>query len=96
MRRDESVLRSLRWLEEAGLNDSDLEALVSCVPGEFTLAEAYYVNTGSRGIIYHGSEEGTLPLLAGRWYMLSEGTMKRHPDLSENAVPVAEAVGRVG
>ncbi len=84
------------WLAELGVSRDQLAELNPCVPGEFTLPDAYYINIGSPGTIYAGTEEGTLPLVAGRWYSLSSDTIHRHSELTRDAAPVARAVRLVG
>lgn len=85
------VLRDLAWLRELGLGDNDVLALNPCVPGEFTLPDAYYVNSATPRIVYRGTIEGTLPLVAGRWYLVPASVMDRHPNLGRDTVPVARA-----
>ncbi len=84
--------RGLEWLRDLGVGEQELPGLNPCVPGEFTVADTYYVNTGSPRIIYLGSEEGTLPMVAGRWYILPGDLVERHGALRRDAVPVARAV----
>jgi hypothetical protein len=81
----------LDWLLGLGLSQQDHEALSSCVPGEFTLPDAYYVNTATPRIIYRGTAEGTLPMVTGRWYLIPEEIVGRHAELTREAVPVARA-----
>ena len=66
-------------------------ALNPCVPGEFTMSDSYYVNTATPRVMYRGSEEGTLPLVAGRWYLIPDSIVGRHTDLTRDTVPVARA-----
>ncbi len=75
-----------------GIDDADLQSLNPCVPGEFTSPDAYYVNTATPKAVYLGSEEGTLPLIAGRWYLVSGDTVRRNPALMRDAAPVSRAV----
>jgi hypothetical protein len=84
------------WLGEMGLGEDELRGLNPCVPGEFTLPEALYVNTGSPRVVYRGTEEGTLPLVAGKWYLIPSDIVERHPELRRDAVSVARAVRLVG
>jgi hypothetical protein len=60
------------------------------------LPEALYVNTGSPRVVYRGTEEGTLPLVAGKWYLIPSDIVERHPELRRDAVSVARAVRLVG
>lgn len=82
----------LQWLADAGLTLEQMHDLNPCVPGEFTLAGALYVNTGSPGIVYRGTEEGTLPLVTGRWYLLPAEIVQAHKALAQDPVPVARSV----
>jgi hypothetical protein len=86
-----SLTRAFGWLLEQGFDERDLLALNPCVPGEFTLPDAYYVNSGSPRIVYRGTLEGTLPLVAGRWYLIPDDVLDRHPALRRDSVPVARA-----
>lgn len=88
----QSVPNGLQWLLEHGLQRSDVLELNPCVPGEFTMQNTYYVNSGSPGIVYRGTEEGTLPMVAGRWYLIPAGIIGRYGSLTRDAVPVARAV----
>ena len=90
------MLGDVTWLTEMGLSEEELRELNPCVPGEFTLASAYYVNTGSPRVVYRGTEEGTLPLVAGKWYLIPSDTVDRYPDLTKDPVPVARAPRLVG
>ncbi|MBV9281711.1 MAG: hypothetical protein JOZ41_16655 [Chloroflexi bacterium] len=92
----DAVLRDFQWLVELGLGQDAVRDLNPCVPGEFTLPTAYYVNTGSPRIIYRGTEEGTLPLVAGKWYLIPSDAVDRNPRLRQDAVPVARARRLIG
>jgi hypothetical protein len=83
---------SLAWLRELGLSDRDLRDLNPCVPGEFTAPDAHYVNTATPGRVYAGSEEGTLPMVSGRWYLVPGDVVERFPGLRRDAARVASAV----
>jgi len=85
------ALRDLAWLRELGLTQQDTLALNPCVPGEFTTPDAYYINSATPRIVYRGSNEGTLPLVTGRWYLIPSGVVDRNPNLSRDPVPVARA-----
>ena len=89
--RGSPVLRDLSWLREMGLGEKDILALNPCVPGEFTLADALYVNSATPGLIYRGSSEGTLPLVAGRWYLIPGSVVERNPSVSRDPVSPARA-----
>lgn len=82
----------LDWLRQRGLSETELRDLNPCVPGEFTMQNTFYVNTATPGTVYRGTEEGTLPLVAGRWYLLPVGVVKAHPELARDAAPPARAV----
>ena len=82
----------VRWLLELGLSEDDLHDLTPCVPGEFTYPYGYYINSSTPRIVYHGTEEGTLPLVAGRWYLISTDAVERNPGVRADTVPVARAV----
>lgn len=88
--------RDFGWLSELGLSERELQELNPCVPGEFTLPDTYYVNTGSPRIVYRGTIEGTLPLVAGRWYLIPGDAVKRHAGLGRDAVPIARAPRLIG
>ena len=83
------------WLVELGMEREELPFLNPCVPGEFTLPDTYYVNSGSPRLIYRGTAEGTLPMVAGRWYLLPHDVVARHSSLTRETLPVAAAVRRV-
>ena len=82
----------LDWLRQRGLSEEEIRDLNPCVPGEFTMQNTFYVNSATPDLVYRGSEEGTLPLVAGRWYLIPMGTLKRHPELTRETAPVARAV----
>jgi hypothetical protein len=90
-RRDEQIRRGLDWLGDLGIGERDLGSLNPCVPGEFMLDEACYVNTATPNVVYRGAGEGTLPLVAGRWYMIPSSLAQRYPRLREGTVPVSRA-----
>lgn len=84
-------LGKLAWLKDLGFTEKELRELNPCVPGEFTMPNAYYVNTGSVGIIYAGTEEGTLPLVAGKWYLIPSTVVDGHYGVVKEAISVAKA-----
>ncbi|MDQ2743422.1 MAG: hypothetical protein M3Z66_14175 [Chloroflexota bacterium] len=92
---DNPVSDAFGWLVELGMERDELPFLNPCVPGEFTMADTFYVNSASPGIVYRGTQEGTLPLVAGRWYIIPEDVIERHADLSRDTVAVAGAVRRI-
>ena len=81
----------LAWLAEFGLTEADRRSLNPCVPGEFMLDAALYVNGATPGVIYRGTGEGTLPLVAGRWFMIPSSLSAGYPALRRDTVPVARA-----
>lgn len=83
--------RSLDWLTEMGFSQREILDLNPCVPGEFTLPGAYYVNTGSPRVVYLGTTEGTLPLVAGKWYLIPTRAAQEHGAIRNEAVPVSHA-----
>jgi hypothetical protein len=83
-------LQALDWLKARGA--TNLRELNPCVPGEFTLSDAYYVNTATPEVIYRGTEEGTLPLTPGRWFLIPGDIVARAPALTRDAAGVATAV----
>jgi hypothetical protein len=87
-----SPVRGLEWLTDMGLTGDEISSLNPCVPGEFTLTETCYVNTATPRIVYHAGGEGTLPLISGRWYLIPDDIVDRHPELSNDTVPVARSV----
>ena len=74
------------------VENREIRDLNPCVPGEFTLPSAYYVTTVTPRTVYRGSEEGTLPLVPGRWYLIPDTVTDRHPELIRDPAPVARAV----
>lgn len=82
---------ALTWLTDLGVEREELSNLNSCVPGEFTLPDTLYVNTATPRVLYMGTAEATLPLIAGRWYLLPVDIVARHPDLTRDTRPVAHA-----
>jgi hypothetical protein len=82
----------MEWATELGLSRDEISDLNPCVPGEFTLSATYYLNSGTPRVVYAGTEEGSLPLVTGRWYLLPDTIMSRHPGLRNDAVSVARAV----
>ena len=90
-RRDEGDRGKLAWLAEYGPTEADRRSLNPCVPGEFMLDAALYVNSATPGVIYRGAGEGTLPLVAGRWYMITSSLATRFPSLRRDTAPVARA-----
>ena len=88
----ETGSRALRWLVDGGLTEQEVLDLNPCVPGEFTLTETCYVNTATPRIVYHAGGEGTLPLVSGRWYIIPDNIVDRHPELRNDTVPVARSV----
>ena len=87
-----SALRDLAWLGESGVTAHEIGSLNPCLPGEFTLPDTLYVNTATPGTVYTAGGEGTLPLLAGRWFLIPGHIAQAHPDLARNTDPVAYAV----
>jgi hypothetical protein len=87
---------NLAWLKELGFTDGELHELNPCVPGEFTMPEAFYINTGSPGVVYFGTEEGSLPLVAGKWYLIPSEVVDRRYGFGKDAVRVAKAPRLVG
>ncbi len=85
----------LEWLLRQNLTQSEVAGLNPCVPGEFTLRNNYYVNTGTPEVLYGGAEESTLPLVAGRWYLLPASFNQSHADVVQQAIPVARARERM-
>lgn len=85
------IPRGLDWAIDLGLTREELAAFNPAVPGEWTDPGAVYVNTATPRMVYRGSNEGTLPLVAGRWYLIPDEIIARHPDLARDAVSVARA-----
>lgn len=92
---DNPVPGAFDWLVNLGVERDELAFLNPCVPGEFTLGDTYYVNSASPGIVYRGTMEGTLPLVAGRWYIIPGDVVVRHPSLRHDTVSIAGAVRRI-
>ena len=90
-RRDEHIRRGLDWLTDYGITEMELRDCALCVPGEFMLDAALYVNSATPRVVYRGGGEGTLPLVAGRWYMIPSSMAQHYPALSRETVPVARA-----
>jgi hypothetical protein len=86
------TLAELDWARELGLSTDEILVLNPCVPGEFTAMDTYYFNSATPRIVYAGSNEGTLPLVPGRWYLIPDDVLDRHADLKRAAVPAARAV----
>jgi hypothetical protein len=84
--------RGVDWLSGMGLSAEEIAGLNPCVPGEFTLPDTCYVNSATPRIVYHAGGEGTLPMVAGRWYLIPGDIVARHPELCRDTVPVARAV----
>ena len=91
MNRIDPVRPGLEWASELGLSADEIAHLNPCVPGEFTLSDTYYLNTASPRIVYVGTAEGSLPLVAGRWYLIPDEIVGRHPSLRGDAVQLARA-----
>jgi hypothetical protein len=89
--RDEQIRRGLDWLSTYGIADGDIRACTPCLPGEFMLDGALYVNSATPEVVYRGAGEGTLPLVAGRWYMIPSSTAQLYPSLRRDTAPVARA-----
>jgi len=96
MARLAALPRGVEWLREAGMSEENVRALNPCVPGEFTVAGTFYVNSGSPRVVYAGTEEGTLPLVSGRWYSIPQDVVRAVPHLVKETVSVARAVRLVG
>lgn len=92
---DNPVSDAFGWLVELGVESSELPFLNPCVPGEFTMADTYYVNSASPGIVYYGTQEGTLPIVAGRWYLIPNDVIERHANLRHDTIPIAGSVRRI-
>lgn len=92
MRPTPDTIAELDWARELGLSREELFDLNPCVPGEFTAMDTYYLNSATPRIVYAGSNEGTLPIVPGRWYLIPESILGKHPDLRRDAVPVARSV----
>lgn len=87
----ETVLEGFQWLADMGVSRDDLLNLNPCVPGEFTAPNALYVNSGGAGMMFRGTNEGSLPLVAGIWFLIPTDIVKRHPNLRHDAMSVARA-----
>ncbi|HEX6510645.1 MAG TPA: hypothetical protein VF221_23700 [Chloroflexota bacterium] len=85
------IPRGLDWLVAFGISENDVTGINPCVPGEFTMAEARYVNSATPNVVYAAGEEGSLPLVAGRWFMIPVSVVGKYPQLTEGVVPVARA-----
>jgi hypothetical protein len=85
-------VRGVEWLSSLGVTSDELASLNPCVPGEFTLPDTCYVNSATPRTVYHAGEEGTLPLVTGRWYIVPNSVVVAHPDLRKDTVPVSRAV----
>ena len=92
MARVHRAVRGLDWLKDMGLSAEEIASLNPCVPGEFTGPDACYVNTATPRIVYRAGHEGTLPLISGRWYLVSANVVAAHPELTADTVPVARSV----
>lgn len=93
---DHQMREAVGWLRDLGLDQRELLELNPCVPGEFTMPEAYYVNSGSPRIVYRGTNEGSLPLVAGMWFLIPNDVIDRHPDMRRDTVSVARAPRLIG
>lgn len=82
---------NLEWARDLGLSSDEILTLNPAVPGEFTMPDTFYLNSGSPRIVYAGSMEGTLPLVVGRWYLVPDDVIAAHPELTRDAVSVARA-----
>lgn len=82
----------LDWLAQQGLSPAQIRSLNPCLPGEFTMAHTYYVNSATPGVVYRGAEEGTLPMVPGRWYLFPAGIVRAFPRLASGTVAVSRAV----
>lgn len=91
MNRIDPTSSDMEWASELGLSAEEIAQLNPCVPGEFTLPDTYYLNTASPRIVYTGTAEGTLPLVAGRWYLIPDEIVARHPSIRNDAVILARA-----
>jgi hypothetical protein len=85
-------VRGLDWLQQMGLSTDEISSLNPCVPGEFTVPAACYVNSATPRIVYRAGGEGTLPLVSGRWYLVPSEVVEGHRELSADSVPVARSV----
>jgi hypothetical protein len=85
-------VRGLDWLQQMGLSAEEISSLNPCVPGEFTVPAACYVNTATPRIVYRAGNEGTLPLVSGRWFLVPSTVVESHSELSADTVPIARSV----
>ena|SRR5450759_4563343 len=87
-----AIRPGLEWVHDFGVTERELVDFNPCVPGEFTMPDTFYLNSGTPRVAYRGTEEGTLPMVAGRWYLIPEDVASRHPELVRDTLRVARAV----
>jgi hypothetical protein len=81
-----------KWLEHAGLTPAEIERLLPTVPGGFTSANSFYVNSLIPEVIFRGQEQSSIPMTPGRWFAIPLEIVDRHPTLRSGPRSLAAAV----
>ena len=92
----ENLKLEFEWLSGYGLTPSEIERLLPTVPGTMTSTRCFYVNSMLPRHIFRGREQGSLPLTAGRWFLIPLEIVESFPKLWANPVPPAAAVSLLG
>ncbi len=92
----ENLEQEFEWLSGYGLNSTEMGRLLPTVPGTMTSAQSFYVNSMLPKCIFRGREQGSLPLIAGRWFLIPLEIVVAHPKLAESTHPPAAAASRLG
>jgi hypothetical protein len=84
------------WLATYGLDRPEIGRLLPTVPGTLTSPRCFYVNSMLPKHIFRGREQGSLPLTAGRWFLIPLEIVRAFPKLWESTLPPAAAVSKLG
>jgi hypothetical protein len=79
-------------MEEAGLSSQEIRRLLPTVPGGFTSANSFYVNSLIPDVTFRGQEQSSIPMTPGRWFAIPLEIIDRHPPLRSGARNLASAV----
>jgi hypothetical protein len=83
------------WLSHYGLSRGEIARLLPTLPGGLTSANSFYVNTMIPRMIFRGREQTSIPLTAGRWYLIPLAIVERHHALRDSPAPLAAAASKL-
>jgi hypothetical protein len=91
----ENLELEFEWLLGYGLSKAEVGRLLPTVPGTMTSAASFYVNSMLPKLVFRGREQGSLPLTAGRWFLIPLEIVDAYPRLRDATLPPAAAASRL-